>query len=511
MGKIFEAYKKYYDVLNESKVENAQTLIESCNTHLNAIKDKFNQIVGTNWEEKGKKFVFSIFNQMTNNVKELTTFINDNLLIACQKADQLYLKTVEIKNSEENLESKQSILNDYVNDIGYLKNELSREKLKIENSVGEKDTSRIGPLQGQISNLQNLINTITSEIENITNNLNRLCEEANLLISEILQLDGADVDIIANTLVGITTEIYDLDKIVQDFNYFEKHLFLGAPYTKWERYGNGFLVTLANGLSFTVYQQTDANNYNTKNWHNHLRNNIGLNFNGNNPLGGGCSGFALASALSYHLNLPHLDPGIGFSGGGMWGGIQSVLNGDEVLELVDPKTGRLNHYTINSDYKLGDYSGERFGFSTSQEFKDDIHNTFEQGGSVILNATASGFASPDGQHFVTLIGEDENGYVIIADSMYEGRGAYSLNSSEYNPDLPYAANNCPPYMKFNKETGEPFKVDDLVDYLIDNSDGTNSYCAITSANLEFVEEAKIGKQYQSQYEEIVASHQKENS
>jgi len=511
MGKIFDAYKKYYDTLNESKVGNAKALVESCNIHLNTIKGRFNQIIDTRWEEKGKASVSSIFNQINNNISSLTTDINDKLLIACQKADQLYLKTIEIKSSEENLESKQSILSDYEYDISYLKGELSREKSRPESSVDKKTASRISSLQGQINTLQNLIEPIVSDIKNITNNLNRLCEEANLLITEILQLDGSNSEIITNTLTDISNKIYDLDKIVQNFDYFEKHLFLGAPYTKWERYGNGFLVNLANGLSFTVYQQTDANNYATKNWKSHLKNNIGLNFTGNNPLGGGCSGFALASSLSYHLKLPYLDPGIGFSGGGMWGGIQSVLNGEEVLELVDPKTGRLNHYTVNSNYKLGDYTGERFGLSTSEEFKDDVHNTFKQGGSVILNTTASGFASPSGQHFVTLIGEDENGYVIMADSMYEGRGVYSLNSLDYNPELPYATDNCPPYMKLNKQTGEPFKVDDLVDYLTSNSDGTNSYCAITNANLEFVEEAKIGEKYRSQYEEIVASHQKENS
>lgn len=509
MGKIFEAYKKYYDNLSESKVGKANALVEVCKLHLDSIKNKFSDIGSTTWDEKGKGSILEILSQLSGNINSLTNFVDNNLLIVCQKADELYLKTVEIKNNEQNLESKMSILSEYENDFGYFNSELSREKSKT--SKDDKTISRISSIQNQISILQNLINSTTSEINSIESALNRLVEESNLLITQILELDGSSLDVIANTLTVISNEILGLDKLVQGFDYFDKHLFLGAPYTKWERFGNGFLITLANGQTFTVYQQTDANNYNTKNWHNHLRNNIGLNFNGDNPLGGGCSGFALASALSFHLNLPYLDPGVGFLGGGMWGGIKEVLSGEEVLELVDPNTGRLNNYTVSSDFHLADYSGERFGLSTPEQFKEDIHKTFENNGTVVLNATASGFASPGGQHFVTLIGEDENGYVIIADSMYEGRGDYSLNSTDYNPELPYAADNCPPYMKFNKETGEPFKVDELADYLINNSEGTNSYCTINKAELVFVEEAKIGEKYKNQYDEIIASYQSKNS
>lgn len=510
MGKYFDKYKIYYDNLSVSRTMEAQKLSQYCSEYLESIKNNFKMLTGTNWEERGKISAFSIFEQLINDINNLATFVKENLFVDCQKADELYIKVVKIKDNEEALEAKVNSLSECENDLVWLNSELAREKSKKPTDIIDKLNIRVNSLQRQIKNAQNVINALNSEIENLIDILDKLTIETDQLIEEMLLLDGGSFEVASNVGVDLESDAYSFEHFIQGFNYFDKHLFLGAPYTKWERYGNGFLVTLSNGQTFTVYQQTDANNYNTRNWHNHLRNNIGLNFNGNNPLGGGCSGFALASSLSYHLNLPHLDPGVGFSGGGMWGGIQSVLKGNEVLELVDPETGRLNHYTVKSNFKLGDYTGERFGLSTSDEFKTDVHKAFEQGGTVILNTTASGFASPDGQHFVTLIGEDENGYVIMADSMYEGRGSYSLNSSNYNPELPYDVNNCPPYMKYNKTTGEPFKTDDLVDYLIANSEGTNSYCAITSANLEFVEEAKIGEKYRSQYEEIVDGYKKES-
>lgn len=499
MGKFFEAYKIYYNNLSESKVGNAVDLSKTCNDYFNTIKNTIIETNNSHWSELGKFFVLINLRRMANNISTMNSFINNNLLEACKKADALYLKILEIKNKEDSLESKESHLSSLQSNLSSLKSQLS----KIKSTGDVSENNKISSLNNNIGSLQNLINSVQADIENIKSSLNILCEEANILINEILQLDGSSLESINNIITNIKNEISVSGNTIQDFNYFDNKVFLEQPYTKWPRAGNVFLVNLASGSSFTVYQQTDAKNYNTANWHNHLRNNINLRFSGNNPLGGGCSGFAISSALSYLLNIPFLDPGIGFYGGGMWGGIKEILNGEEVLEIVDPETKRLNHYTLKSDFKFADYTGDRFGLSSPEKFKQDIYDTFEKKGAVILNSTASGFASPDGQHFVTLIGTDENGYVIIADSMYTGRGVYALNSLDYDPNLPYSVDNCPPYFKFNKSTGEPFKVEDLVDYLIENSDGTNSYCAVSSANLEFLEEAKINEKYQKAYNELV--------
>jgi len=492
MGAIFNLYKKYYDNLSESTVGNAIALKESCSEYLNIIKGNFNQVTSTVWEEKGKASVSNIFNQINNNINDLISFINNNLLVVCQKADQVYLKTVEIKECEENLESKQSILSEYEYQLSGLNESLAWEKKKTESNL-------IDSLQGEIGTMQTLIDRISSEISDIESSLNSLAEEARVLISEILMLDGADYEIVNGSIEDInrylhqTSGGYVVDCIpYQDyqFPYFaDKSLF-----------GNLLITYLANGKTFTTYEQINSKNYNTDFWHGHLKK-LGLNFTNDNPLGGGCSGFAFASVLSFFLDKPGLDPGIGFSTGAQWDGIQSAITGEEPIKIFDSSVDGYVEYGVKCDYEFNTYYGRKdeFGISDAEKFKSDIISTFENGGCVILNNSAPGFASKYGQHFVSLMGVDENGYVIISDSMYVGRNASALNSIKYDSNLPYSVDNCPPYLKFNKETGEPFKVDDLVDYLMrpENNkvkrynkktkqdeivNATNGYCCVT--NLE---------------------------
>lgn len=505
----FTPYKKYYDILgnNLTIATKAQTLANTVKESISAIVSTyFNELSESKWEELGKDVTINgVFVGLNSELITLSDFLSDNLCNACDlSVNRLYPTTVEIKNDNEILDKKKALLAQKKAQLAVTPKEITKSYWD------EKEQKRIyqdEPNPKYIA-LSNAIGLLNNEIKILETNLKMYCNLANNIINTILALNlGLKIENINSLILDIPKE----ESTVEGFEYFTKHLFLGKPYTRWERYGNGFLVTLADGRTFTVYQQTDTNNYSTDNWLNHLRNNIKLNFENDNPLGGGCSGFALASALSYFTNIPYFDPGVAFSGGGQWGGIRNILEGERSFELVDPETGKINYYAIDSDFKLADYSGGNFGnFSTAEKFKEDVHETFSKGGSVILNTTAPGFASPDGQHFVTLMGEDENGYAIIADSMYKGRGANSLNSINYDPNKPYSLDNCPPYMKFNKETGEPFKTDELVDYLVDNAEGTNSYCAISSAALELKEDSTVPSAYRAEYNKLVNEKAREN-
>ena len=555
MGKYFDAYKNYYDNLDMSKVLEAKSLTEEISYTSSIISNAFNNIKNLTWYEQGKNFVFSIFDSIVNNINDLKSFVSDKLVLACQKADKLYLKVVEIKEEEERLEHKNNELSTFINNLESKKHQLSR----LSSNDNKDALVKINYLKSQINNLQNSITSVLEDINNIAENLNILCGETNLLITEIMQLDGASLNAINDVINGINIPTTTTGFSVVLHDPFERFCFIKKPYSKYDRYGNILVVLLSNGKTFTVYQQSDTNNYHNKNWYYHVLNELGRDPKNTQPFKAGCSYWSLASAISYFLNIPGLDPG--FTGGtsGMWCGTLDTLNGyvnslneagndnsPVMARIIDPETGEYNRYYLKTTGLYNtedgrplviDYSGHTEGYNkelnelaTPEKFKSDINATFEQGGCVILNSTAQGFTSTNAdyaakveeakkagkpipnpnQHFVTLMGTDENGYVIMADSMYDGRGPYKLNSLTYDPSLPYSENNCPPYLKYNPETGEPFKVDDLVDYLVDGAISSNSYLPLTNVELVYVEPEPIPEARMDDYNNLVQAANQTN-
>jgi len=126
VGKYFDAYKNYYDNLDMSKVLEAKSLTEEISYTSSIISNAFNNIKNLTWYEQGKNFVFSIFDSIVNNINDLKSFVSDKLVLACQKADKLYLKVVEIKEEEERLEHKNNELSTFINNLESKKHQLSR-------------------------------------------------------------------------------------------------------------------------------------------------------------------------------------------------------------------------------------------------------------------------------------------------------------------------------------------------------------------------------------------------
>lgn len=193
----FNLYKKYYDSLmnQESIVENANSLVSLCENSLRQINSAyFDKISDSKWEELGKVVVRnSILVTLKSNITKTVDFINNNLKVACDLSiDSLLPTVIKIKTEDENLQNLRNELTTLNGTRSVIAGALAGTSHYIVDKNGNKKiNSRWSALKGDLDYINEEIDKTQTAIGNQIGKLKTLCEEANTIISSILELDGS--------------------------------------------------------------------------------------------------------------------------------------------------------------------------------------------------------------------------------------------------------------------------------------------------------------------------------
>lgn len=189
----FSHYEKYFNALNGNTgiVTKANSLNLNCSNSIISIDSTFfKKISDSKWQEQGKQIIeSSITTGMKNSLNNLSNFISDNLLKACDLSiNHLLVKVKLIKEKEDILIALQNKLKEEENNLETLKKQEPSETKTVDGVEvnNEKHDEWVTKVNDKIIE----INRIMAQIKLKIKEIEQLCAEANNVIAEIIALNG---------------------------------------------------------------------------------------------------------------------------------------------------------------------------------------------------------------------------------------------------------------------------------------------------------------------------------
>ena len=279
-------------------------------------------------------------------------------------------------------------------------------------------------------------------------------EEADIEIENIKVLNGGVIDFLSLLDAGELADMLGID--LDSFNLADGENG-SLKITNVEYFdtndksmsGNYFVVTFSNGKKLYLHQQKDG----TGGKWNAI--DIGKDelWNG----GGGCSVFATSAAFSWLLNQYIPPRSVMMAGGGQLPGIRDIAT-DHSPVLINGEKYIIDATVSESNVPYGSTSNK-------EDVVNDWYDTLKSGGVVVIavggrnepikeyyndgkNAKIiessgdinerTGITSKQG-HVITMVGLDDDGKIIFADSMFDvdndDNGNYSFDNRAYNKGL----------------------------------------------------------------------------
>lgn len=202
-----DPYLKYYNNLESasSLASSVSSIGDEVTTLSNNISNLISQISASRWQELGQVEISTkILPTMEARIKSVSSDVKDVLNQAITKADELYKKVKELKESDEKLETLRSELEELKKSepsykSGLLNNEESSEHKSWKSKVTNKETEiktceeKCKLLQGEADSLAQAINGLT------------ISDEPAEVVVEIQDPDAVNIE----TLNGMITYTFD--------------------------------------------------------------------------------------------------------------------------------------------------------------------------------------------------------------------------------------------------------------------------------------------------------------
>lgn len=211
----FNKYKEYYDVLSKNTgiLKASENLSSECtNLFEQSVSNYFNSIIESDWEESGKDITTNvILNGLKNDFEGICDLINNNLVAACNiaiksllpKLNEIYQKNTQLNNITNEIYTNLRAKNQLESSLSKLSN-TNPENLNgaVYTTVINESEER-NNLQSSLWFYNEKLNELYASKEVCINELNVLCNEANMFIIAILDLDESLSDSNITALVPV--------------------------------------------------------------------------------------------------------------------------------------------------------------------------------------------------------------------------------------------------------------------------------------------------------------------
>jgi len=420
-----DPYRMYYEQLcSEKKMTSSAMRANSGSEDLVTKIVRFqSQVESSKWKELGYyelvntsiPSLISMVQKFRNNMLELSKATSHSI-------DVLLPILEQIKDKDEQLDG--------------INSEISRlVEPKIELFVSEQMKNEYNSEYSQYINkkrkLEERANSLDIELKSLVQSADREINLIKQLNSNIQKFDSLSVSsTIVDTVAGL--DLGELN-IAQLIDYKNKGLNItNVEYFKSKDVsmsGNYFIVTFSNGKKLYLHQQKDGT---YGNWG---KIDIGKEKTWNG--GGGCSVFSTSAAFSWLLGQYVPPRAVMMAGGGQLDGIRTIA--------TDHKPVNINgeEYIIDAD--VSETNIPYGSTSNKEEVVNDWYTTLENGGAVVIAVGGrnqpireyfddgkkvrivessdsinqrTGITSQGG-HVIAMVGLDENGKIIFADSIYD--------------------------------------------------------------------------------------------